>query len=523
MRSIRVAVALTLMAWAAAAAADDPGVVLRENFDAVAAPALPDRWIATTATDDGEPWRTDTIRHFSPPNAAHVGDPQVVGDLRLDSPPFVVHTTAAQLRFRHTFDFRIDEGIFQDDGGVLEISVNGQPFQDIVDAGGTYVLGGNLVVLGNDHNPLDGRHVFAGRSPAFPEFNQVVVNLPPVPGTVVLRWREGTSDRTPFAEPAGWWIDAVQVCDGFACDAIPQPAAVRVDASGNGVWEPGETVDVQPVYVNNGADALDLTGSITDVVFPGGTSVAVNDGAADYGSVPAGAAGACAVTNDCYRITADDGGTRPVQHWDEQVAETLSTGAVVTRALHLGGSFADVATANPFYAYVETVFHLGVSGGCPGGNYCPDNPALRKQMAVFLLKSKYGAAYQPPAAAGVFADVPVSDPFAPWIENLYALGITGGCSTSPLAYCPDQAVRRKQMAVFLLKTKEGANYVPPDCQGIFGDVACPGGFADWIEDLSNRQIAAGCGNGDFCPDNPNTRGQMAVFLTKTFGLVLYGP
>jgi hypothetical protein len=54
-------------------------------------------------------------------------------------------------------------------------------------------------------------------------------------------------------------------------------------------------------------------------------------------------------------------------------------------------------------------------------------------------------------------------------------------------------------------------------------VACPSPFADWIEELSNREITGGCGGGNFCPDAPNTRGQMAVFLQKTFGLLLYGP
>ena len=48
-------------------------------------------------------------------------------------------------------------------------------------------------------------------------------------------------------------------------------------------------------------------------------------------------------------------------------------------------------------------------------------------------------------------------------------------------------------------------------------------FAPWIEDLYNRGIAGGCGGGRFCPKNPNTRAQMATFLTKTFGLQLYGP
>jgi hypothetical protein len=79
------------------------------------------------------------------------------------------------------------------------------------------------------------------------------------------------------------------------------------------------------------------------------------------------------------------------------------------------------------------------------------------------------------------------------------------------------------MAVFLLKTLLGSGYVPPNCSGVFGDVPCPSTFAAWIEDLAARAITGGCGGGNYCPTNPNTRGQMAVFLTKTFGLALYGP
>ena len=51
----------------------------------------------------------------------------------------------------------------------------------------------------------------------------------------------------------------------------------------------------------------------------------------------------------------------------------------------------------------------------------------------------------------------------------------------------------------------------------------PNHFAiDWIEDLYNRHVTSGCqAPGDpleYCPEAPNTRGQMAVFLTLTFGL-----
>lgn len=76
----------------------------------------------------------------------------------------------------------------------------------------------------------------------------------------------------------------------------------------------------------------------------------------------------------------------------------------------------------------------------------------RGQMAVFLLRSKYGASYVPPAATGMFGDVPVTHPFAGWIEQLAREGITGGCSTSPPLYCPDASVTRGAMAVFVQRT-----------------------------------------------------------------------
>jgi hypothetical protein len=142
-------------------------------------------------------------------------------------------------------------------------------------------------------------------------------------------------------------------------------------------------------------------------------------------------------------------------------------------------------------------------------------------MAAFLLKAEHGASYTPPACIGTFTDVACPSLFADWIEELYVEGITGGCG--PGIYCPSNAVTRAQMSAFLLKAKHGPTYVPPACTGVFTDVACPSLFADWIEELYTESITGGCGTGIYCPNTPNTRGQMAVFLTKTFGLLLYGP
>ncbi len=181
--------------------------------------------------------------------------------------------------------------------------------------------------------------------------------------------------------------------------------------------------------------------------------------------------------------------------------------------------YADVGPAHPFHDFVVAVARAGVTAGCGGGNYCPDASVTRGQMAVFLLKSRYGASHAPPAATGiVFADVPAAHPFAAWIEELAALEVTGGCGGGN--YCPEAPVTRAQMAVFLLKTLLGSGYAPPAVSGIFDDVPAADPFAAWIEDLFVRGITGGCQISPalYCPANPNTRGQMAVFLVRTFSL-----
>jgi hypothetical protein len=115
----------------------------------------------------------------------------------------------------------------------------------------------------------------------------------------------------------------------------------------------------------------------------------------------------------------------------------------------------------------------------------------------------------------IFADVPVDYWAAPWILALFRAGVTGGCAAAPLLYCPQAAVTREQMAVFLLKAQMGAGYAPPSCGTLpFGDVGCASVFAPWIHELVARGITAGCGDANYCPDRVVTREQMAVFLLK---------
>lgn len=59
---------------------------------------------------------------------------------------------------------------------------------------------------------------------------------------------------------------------------------------------------------------------------------------------------------------------------------------------------------------------------------------------------------------------------------------------------------------------------PPPSASTFWDVPESHPFRQFIEALAASGVTGGCGNGNFCPDAPLKRGQMAVFLAKAMGL-----
>ncbi len=187
-------------------------------------------------------------------------------------------------------------------------------------------------------------------------------------------------------------------------------------------------------------------------------------------------------------------------------------------------TFSDVPFNHSAWQYIEAIYNAGITGGCTTTplNYCPNNTVTRAQMAIFLLRGIHGSSYTPPAVGDStgFNDVPTTHSAATWIKQLAAEGITGGCGNGN--YCPNQAVTRAQMAIFLLRAKYGDDYVPPAVGGSsgFNDVPAGSSTAPWIKQLAAEGITGGCGNGNFCPNNPVTRSQMAIFLQRAFNLPL---
>ena len=345
----------------------------------------------------------------------------------------------------------------------------------------------------------------------------------------------GTAGTLPSSTCGNGVVEGLESCDdgntadGDGCSAVcrweptgAQAQALGVDDSAstppanNSILEPGETVALDPSWSNNGTSDLPLTGTAAAFTGPAGATYTILDDAADYGTIAAGMIGSCATGPNCYSLKVSAPAARPAAHWDATLTEVMSDTAYKIWTVHVGASFPDVPTSLNFYAFIENLFHNGITGGCAGGNYCPGNSVTRAQMAVFLLKAEHGPDYVPPACTGIFGDVVCPSMFADWIEQLTAEAIAAGCGNGK--YCPQDPVRRDQMAVFLLKTEHGSGYVPPVCHGAFPDVACPSMFADWIEQLAVESITAGCGFGLYCPSSPSTRGQMATFLVKTLSL-----
>jgi hypothetical protein len=171
---------------------------------------------------------------------------------------------------------------------------------------------------------------------------------------------------------------------------------------------------------------------------------------------------------------------------------------------------------------VERLYLAGITGGCATSplRYCPEETVTRAQMAVFLERGIHGPSFVPPdvGSSTGFGDVPTSYWAAAFIKQLAAEGITSGCGSGN--YCPEQAVTRAQMAVFLLRSKYGASYTPPAVGSStgFGDVPPSYWAAAFIKQLVAEGITVGCGGGNYCPEQPVTRAQMAVFLVRTFSL-----
>ena len=234
-------------------------------------------------------------------------------------------------------------------------------------------------------------------------------------GNFLVVWTSGTQDgslRGVYAQRYGGLL----------------PAALAVDTAGNLVFEPGETVDVRPSWRNVNGASQPFTATLSSMTGPPGATYTITNSSGDYGTVANNAIGPCtdcysvSVNNPASRplLHWDASALETIS--------PATQGQQKRWALHIGNSFTDVPNGNGFYRFIETLLHHSITGGCGGTNYCPANSTTREQMSVFVLVAKEGAGYQPPACTTpVFNDVPASSGFCRFIEELFRRGVVNGC------------------------------------------------------------------------------------------------
>ncbi len=193
------------------------------------------------------------------------------------------------------------------------------------------------------------------------------------------------------------------------------------------------------------------------------------------------------------------------------VAATLAAAAATPLPAAGAEGFSDVGSGGVHEPAINDLADRGVFADteCGDGLFCPDDPIDRWVMAVWLIR----VLGDEPTTTGTsrFADVDASEWWSPYAEELADRDITTGCETDPLRYCPDDSVTRAQMATFFvhafdLESASPAGFTDTEgnTHGANIDALAEAGITAGCETDPLR----------YCPDQPVTRAQMATFLHR---------
>jgi hypothetical protein len=230
-------------------------------------PAAEPGWTVDTAVNDSpasSPWTLvpDPLAHSVTQSFNSDASGTDIKDDRLVSPTQRLSSTS-RLSFWHRFNFQ--NGF---DGGVLELSANGGPWQDVLAAGGTFISGGynSTIAVGTD-SPIAGRSAWTGLNSSVPTMTLVDVNIGALAGAnVKARFRLGL-DSGFTTTGVGWWVDDVQFSNvNINCP----PVAINDSAA---------TVNGIPVAVTVLANDLDPnndTLTVTGITQPANGTATLN-------------------------------------------------------------------------------------------------------------------------------------------------------------------------------------------------------------------------------------------------------
>jgi hypothetical protein len=177
-----------------------------------------------------------------------------------------------------------------------------------------------------------------------------------------------------------------------------------------------------------------------------------------------------------------------------------------------GCSFTD-DDGNTHEANIEAICDQEITQGCDAGNpalYCPDDLVTRAQMASFLAR-----ALNLDAGSGDRFTDDDGNTHEANIEAIADAAITLGCDTSGTLYCPADFVTRAQMASFLARALD----LPLNTNHGFSDVSgTHAGAIGAVRDAGITLGCSATDPALYCPDDPVRRDQMASFIARALNL-----
>ena len=170
------------------------------------------------------------------------------------------------------------------------------------------------------------------------------------------------------------------------------------------------------------------------------------------------------------------------------------------------------------YGYDAGVEILAGTGCADSDELCPDEPVLRWEIAVWLVRI-IDIANPPAIRSSRYDDVDARAWWAPHAERLADLGMDLSCGPDQL--CPQDPMDRGQMAEFLARILD----LPRAGTAAFVDVSADHPYVDDIDRLAGARMTSGCGTNParYCPDQHVTRGQMITFLARALAIVEEAP
>jgi PKD domain/S-layer homology domain len=237
-----------------------------------------------------------------------------------------------------------------------------------------------------------------------------------------------------------------------------------------------------------------------------------------------------------------DGGTSSEQspthiytslgYYDVSLTASSAAGSdAKTKVGMIAVGFPDTPLTNCAFYEIVACADAGIVSGFPSGDYGPERPVTRGQMAIYIARaiaSPTGEARvpDPPEGTQTFPDVPPTNPAWKYVEYCYDQNVVKGYPGGQ--YKPDLPVDRGHMAIYIanaMVAPRGAEGLPgadPDYP-VFPDVLSD--QMDWcyrqVQYLGamDPPVVGGYPDHNYHPERMVRRDQMALYVARGFGLM----